>query len=137
MSVNKVILVGRLGGDPETKTVGQNTLTNFSLATDKQWVDRDGQRQKKTEWHRVVTWGKVAENCGKYLSKGRQVYVEGEIQTRSWDDKEGKKQYMTEIVANTIQFLGDNPNKNSSNNSRVTSDFGQEPRFNAEEPIPF
>ncbi len=106
-SVNKVILLGNLGADPETR-YGQSgsAITNFRLATNERFTDRSGQAQERTEWHRVVTFGKLAEICRDYLAKGRTVYVEGRIQTRSWDDKEGQKRYSTEIVAQTVQFLG-------------------------------
>jgi len=106
MSVNKVILIGRLGQDPELKyTPAGQAVTTFSLATSEMWNDKNGQRQERTEWHRIVVWGKTAENCSKYLGKGRQVFVEGRLQTRSWD-KDGQKHYTTEIIANTVQFLG-------------------------------
>lgn len=106
-SINKVILIGRLGKDPEMRfTPSGKAVTNFTLATNEIWTDQGGERQERTEWHRVVTWGKLAENCAKLLSKGKQVYVEGRIQTRSWDDRDGNKRYTTEIVANTMQMLG-------------------------------
>jgi single-strand DNA-binding protein len=107
MSVNKVILVGNLGKDPEVRyTQTGSAVANFSIATSEQWNDRDGKRQERTEWHNIVVWGKQAETCGQYLAKGRQVYVEGSIRTRSYDDKSGNKRYVTEIVAQRIQFLG-------------------------------
>ena len=107
MSVNKVILVGNLGKDPEVRfTNTGNAVANFSIATSEVWNDRDGKRQERTEWHNIVVWGKQAEHCGQYLSKGRQVYVEGSIRTRSYDDKTGNKRYVTEVVAQRIQFLG-------------------------------
>ena len=106
MSINKVILIGRLGQDPELKyTPAGQAVTTFSLATSEMWNDKNGQRQERTEWHRIVVWGKTAENCSKYLGKGRQIFVEGRLQTRSWE-KEGQKHYTTEIIANTVQFLG-------------------------------
>ncbi len=107
MSVNKVILVGYLGKDPDVRfTTGGSAVANFSLATSEVWNDRDGKRQERTEWHNIVVWGKQAESCGQYLAKGRQVYVEGSIRTRSYDDKSGNKRYITEVVAQRIQFLG-------------------------------
>jgi len=107
MSVNKVILLGRLGQDPELKyTPSGAAVCSFSMATTESWMDKGGQKQEKTEWHRIVVWGKLAELCNQYLGKGRQAYVEGRLQTRSWDDKEGKKHYTTEINAATVQFLG-------------------------------
>lgn len=116
MSVNKVILLGRLGQDPELKfTPTGSAVCNFSVATSENWTDKAGQKQEKTEWHRVVVWGKLAELCNQYLAKGRQVFLEGKLQTRSWDDKDGNKKYTTEINATTIQFIGSNANANSEN----------------------
>jgi single-strand DNA-binding protein len=107
MSVNKVILLGRLGQDPELKYTPSGTaVCNFSLATTESWSDKSGQKQERTEWHRIVVWGKLAELCNQYLAKGRQAFVEGALQTRSWDDKQGQKRYTTEINAKTIQFVG-------------------------------
>lgn len=109
MSVNKVILIGRLGQDPELKYTPSGTaVTNFSLATSESWTDKAGQKQDRTEWHRVVVWGKLAELCNQYLAKGRQAFVEGALQTRSWDGKDGQKRYTTEINAKSVQFLGGN-----------------------------
>lgn len=104
--VNKVIILGRLGKDPESKQVNGNTVTTFSAATSEVWYDKDKKKQEKTEWHNIVVWGKPAEAAAKYLSKGREVYVEGKLQTRSWDTQDGKKAYKTEIVASSIQFVG-------------------------------
>lgn len=107
MSVNKVILVGRLGQNPEVRyTPSGAAVANFSVATNETWVDKSGQKQDRTEWHRIVVWGKTAENCNQYLSKGRQVYIEGKLQTRQWQDKDGQTKYSTEIQAQTVQFLG-------------------------------
>ncbi|MCC6502830.1 MAG: single-stranded DNA-binding protein [Deltaproteobacteria bacterium] len=104
--INKVILVGNLGADPEIRySPGGMAVANFSLATSETF-SKDGQKQTKTEWHKIVAFGKLAEICGQYLSKGKQVYIEGKIQTRNWEDKEGNKKYMTEIVANSMQMLG-------------------------------
>ena len=107
-SVNKVILLGNLGADPEVRfTPGGQAVANFRMATTDYWMDKaSGQRQERTEWHRVVVWGKQAELCGEYLKKGRQCYVEGRLQTREWQDKDGQKRYTTEIVANQVVFLG-------------------------------
>ncbi len=105
--VNKVILIGNLGADPEVRfTPAGAAVANFRIATNESWVDKNQQKQERTEWHRIVVWGKLAELCGEYLKKGRQAYIEGRLQTREWTDKEGKKNYTTEIVANTVQFLG-------------------------------
>jgi single-strand DNA-binding protein len=107
MSVNKAILVGRLGRDPETRyTSGGQAVCNFTLATDETYKDRAGERQKRTEWHRIVVWAKQAEIAQQYLHKGSLVYVEGRIQTRQWDDKEGQKRSTTEIVATNFRMLG-------------------------------
>ena len=107
MSVNKVILVGNLGANPEMRyTQGGQPVANLRLATTERWTDKSGQKQETTEWHRVVCFGKLAEICGQYLSKGRQVYIEGRIQTRQWQDQQGQKRYTTEIVAQRVQMLG-------------------------------
>ncbi len=142
--VNKVIIVGRLGADPEVKTISAgSTVTRLNVATSEAWTGKDGQKQERTEWHRVTVWGKLAEICGKHLSKGRQVYVEGRLQTRSWEDAQGQKKYATEIVANTVQFLGSNGQEKSgasasSNNSQDYQDFGPEPSFDqSNDEIPF
>jgi single-strand DNA-binding protein len=104
--VNKAILVGRLGADPEVRYTPDGTMiTNFRMATDEQWKDKNGEKVQKTEWHRIVTYRKLAEICGKYLHKGSLVYVEGRIQTRAWEDKEGVKRYTTEITASDMRML--------------------------------
>ena len=106
-SVNKVILIGNLGRDPELRyTASGQGVANFTLATNERWRDKDGNNQERTEWHRIVVWGKSAENCAQYLQKGRSVYVEGRLQTRDWEDKEGNKRQTTEIVALNVTFLG-------------------------------
>jgi single-strand DNA-binding protein len=107
MSVNKVILVGRLGRDPETRyTGGGQAVANFSVATDESYKDRNGERQKRTEWHKIVVWGKQAEIAQQYLKKGSLVFIEGRIQSREWQDKEGQKRTSFEIVANNFRMLG-------------------------------
>jgi single-strand DNA-binding protein len=122
--VNKVILVGRLGADPEVRYTASGTAVgNFRLATSENWTDKGGQRQERTEWHRVVCWGKLAELAGEYLSKGRQVYIEGRLQTRQWDDRDGNKRYTTEIVTREMQFLGSRSNAGDSAHSPQDS-FG-------------
>jgi single-strand DNA-binding protein len=104
--VNKALLIGRLGKDPEVRYTPDGTMvTNFNLATDEQWKDKNGEKVQKTEWHRIVTFGKLAEICGNYLVKGKLVFVEGRIQTRSWEDKDGVKRFTTEIVASNMQML--------------------------------
>ena len=105
--VNKAILVGNLGADPEVRfTPGGQAVANFRIATSESWTDKGGQKQERTEWHRIVVWGKLAELCGEYLAKGRQCFVEGRLQTREWTDKENRKNYTTEVVANNVVFLG-------------------------------
>lgn len=107
-SVNKVILVGRLGHDPELKaTQGGQSVCNFSVATDESWTDKGtGQKQERTEWHKIVVWGKLADLCGQYLKKGRQAYLEGKLTTREWQDKDGNKRTTTEVVADKVVFIG-------------------------------
>ena len=106
-SVNKVIIIGNLGRDPETRYMPDGgAITNVSVATTEVWKDKNGEKQEKTEWHRVAFFGKLAEIAGEYLKKGSQVYVEGRLQTRKWQDKDGQDKYMTEIVANQMQMLG-------------------------------
>jgi single-strand DNA-binding protein len=106
--INKVIIIGRLGNDPEVRyTPSGAAVTKFSVATSEEWKDKNsGEKKERTEWHRITAWGKLGEICGEYLAKGRQVYVEGRLQTSSYDDKEGVKRYSTEIVASDVQFLG-------------------------------
>lgn len=107
MSVNMAILVGNLGKDPEVRfTQNGRAVANFSVATSEVWTGQDGNRQERTEWHNVVVWGKQAESCGQYLAKGRQVFVQGNIRTRSYEDKTGNTRYVTEVVAQRVQFLG-------------------------------
>jgi len=106
-SVNKVILIGNLGSDPEVKyTPSGSAVANFNIATNESWTSKDGKKEERTEWHKIVVWNKLAELCGEYLSKGRPIYIEGRLQTREWNDKDGNKRYTTEVVAQTIQFLG-------------------------------
>jgi len=107
MSVNKVILIGNLGRDPEMRyTPSGRPVARFSLATTEVWNDAEGNRQERTEWHNIVVWGKQAESCSQYLAKGRQVFVEGAIRSRSYDDKDGNRRYITEIIGQRVQFLG-------------------------------
>ena len=106
-SVNRVILIGNLGKDPEVRfTPSGRAVARFPLATSEKWTDAEGKTQERTEWHNIECWGKQAELCGQYLARGRSCYVEGAIRSRSYDDKEGNKRYITEIVAQRIQFLG-------------------------------
>ena len=106
-SVNKAILIGNLGRDPELRyTKDGRPVANFTLATNERWRDKEGNTQERTEWHRIVVWDKQAENCAQYLAKGRSCYVEGRLQTREWEDKEGHKRQTTEVVAQQVTFLG-------------------------------
>ena len=144
MSVNKVILVGNLGKDPELRYTSSGTaVATFSLATSERFKDRNGEQQEKTEWHNIVTWRNLAEICGKYLHKGKQIYIEGRIQTRSYDDRDGNKRYITEIVADQMQMLGSRGDDAGPRN-RPGDDFDQrpepqvsEPPFNPDDDIPF
>jgi single-strand DNA-binding protein len=105
--VNKVVLVGRLGRDPEMRYTGAGTaVANFSVATDERWNTRDGESQNRTEWHNIVVWSKLAEICNQYLTKGKLVYIEGRLQTRDWEDRDGNKRRTTEIVATEMKMLG-------------------------------
>ncbi|MCB0326906.1 MAG: single-stranded DNA-binding protein [Bdellovibrionales bacterium] len=140
MSVNKVILVGNLGADPEMRYTQSGTpVATLSIATSERWTSKEGQKEEKTEWHRVVLWSRMAELASQYLSKGRQVYIEGKIQTRSWDDKDGQKRYTTEIVGTSMQFLGGRSDSASSGMD-TPADIPPPPDFGsagADEDIPF
>jgi single-strand DNA-binding protein len=141
-SVNKVILIGNLGRDAELRhTPGGQAVASLNLATTEQWNDKDGQRQEKTEWHRIVLWGRQAETLQQYLVKGKQIYVEGRLQTRQWDDKDGNKRYTTEIKADRITLLGGGGGGPRGGMDRG-GDFGQaepmrEPADVPEDDIPF
>jgi single-strand DNA-binding protein len=128
-SVNKVILVGNLGGPPEVRyTASGKAVASFRIATKEQWTSKEGGgKEERTEWHRIVAWGRLGEICGEYLRKGSQVYIEGRLQTRQWDDKDGNKRFTTEIVAQTMQMLG------SAGKSGAAS--STEEKFPSEEPI--
>ncbi len=106
--INKVILIGHVGQDPEVKYTSSGVaVANFSVATSEEWTDKNtGEKQKRTEWHRIVAWRRLGEICGEYLRKGKQVYVEGRLETRAWEDRDGNKRYTTEIIANQMQMLG-------------------------------
>jgi single-strand DNA-binding protein len=139
-SVNKVILIGNLGRDPELRyTQGGQAVANFSVATTEKYSSRDGTPQERTEWHRIVVWGKQAENCAQYLSKGRTVYVEGRLQTREWEDREGNKRNTTEINAQRVQFLGGPREGSGAGGTRSSSSSPQEPQEGPppEEDVPF
>src|SRR5512139_850024 len=119
MSINKAILVGNLGKDPELRyTASGQAVATFTLATTDRFKSKGGEAQERTEWHNIVAWGNLAEICGKYLAKGRQVYVEGRIQSRSYDDREGNKRYVTEIVISDMQMLGNRPGEEGGGTPR-------------------
>lgn len=140
-SVNRVILVGNLGADPELKyTPSSKAVCNMSVATTETWKDKGGAKQEKTEWHRITVWGDLAENCSKYLAKGRSVYVEGKLQTRSYE-KDGQKHYATDIVASNVVFLGGGGEGGSKEKPRAAkSDAVKpigDPTFDADNDLPF
>lgn len=140
MSVNKFIGLGRLSQSPELKYTQSGTaVCNFSLALNETYKDKNGQKQEKVEFVRIVVWGKLAELCNQYLSKGRQAYIEGKLETRSWDDKDtGKKMYRTEINATTVQFLGGQASEGQGQESKPSQDYSvaADAQFAAED-IPF
>jgi len=124
-SVNKVILVGNLGRDAELRyTPGGAAVATLNMATTEVWNDKAGQRQEKTEWHRVVLWGKTAESLNEYLTKGKQIYVEGRLQTRQWDDKDGNKRYTTEIRGDRIVLLGGGGGRGASSGGGERAERG-------------
>ncbi len=121
--INKVILIGNLGADPEVKYTQDSTpVTTFNVATSERWKGKDGQMQEQTEWHRIVVWRRLAEICGEYLHKGSKVYVEGKLQTRKWQDKDGHDRWTTEVVARDVQFL--TPKGGESGGSSYSEDPG-------------
>lgn len=136
--LNKAMLIGNLGRDPEVRTTPSGQpVANFTLATNRKWRDRDGNLQEQTEWHNIVCWGRQAEIAGQYLTRGKQIYVEGRIQTRSWDDKEtGQKRYMTEIVCDNFQMLGRKGDDRETSRSAAepSGDYGAGP---TDDDIPF
>lgn len=145
MAVNKVMLIGNLGRDPEIRyTTGGQAVANFTLATTEKYTNKAGEKQEDTEWHRIVAWGRLAEICGEYLSKGRMVYIEGSIKTRSWEDKEGNTKYTTEIVARNMQMLGGQggqggrPEAATAKSEKVPADFDiEDDSFGGDDDIPF
>ncbi len=131
--LNKVILIGNLGRDPEVRyTPGGLAVANFSMATSETWTNKEGEKETRTEWHRIVAWGKLGEICGEYLSKGKQIYIEGRIQTREWEDKEGNKRYTTEITASQMLMLG---SRESAGESRPSPSSDMETPNLPEPPI--
>ena len=137
-SVNKVILLGNLGRDPEVRfTQGGTPVANFTMATTDRWSDPSGEKKEKTEWHRIVVWGKQAEIAGEYLKKGRPVFVEGSLQTREWTDRDGNKRYTTEVRAFNMQFLGRPEDRGSSSGAAPAEEIGEPAGGFAEDDIPF
>ena len=133
MAVNKVILIGNLGQNPEIRhTPGGQAICTLSIATNESWTDKNGQKQEKTEWHRVVVFGKLAELCGQYLQKGRQAYIEGKLQTRTWQDKDNQTKYTTEVVAQSIQFLGGSAGAGRSS-GQDQGNAGSNPQYSGNE----
>ncbi|MEJ2520250.1 MAG: single-stranded DNA-binding protein [Desulfuromonadales bacterium] len=143
MAVNKAILVGNLGKDPERRYTPSGTaVCTFSLATTERFKNKQGEQQERTEWHNIVAWGPLAEICGKYLNKGKQIYCEGRIQNRSYDDRDGNKRYISEVVINEMQMLGragDQGGGGSRPGSEPDRSSGgpEEPPFNPDDDIPF
>ena len=141
-SVNKVILIGNLGADPELRYTATGTaVANFNIATKDSWTGKDGNKEERTEWHRVVAWARLGEICGEYLVKGKQVYIEGKLRTRSWEDRDGNKRYTTEVLAQTMQMLGSAGDRSPSERDMGGKEFGGgEPQGGGpfpEEDIPF
>ena len=138
-SVNKVILIGNLGKDPELKfTPSGVAMTKFSIATTERFKDSDGNQQERTEWHNIVLWRRLAELANEYLKKGSPVYIEGRIQTRSWDDENGQKKYMTEIVADRMQFLGRREDGTSDDSGNIPPEApGKKEKMEDEDDLPF
>ena len=136
--VNKAILIGRLGKDPEVRYTPDGTMvTNFNLATDEQWKDKNGEKVQKTEWHRIVTFGKLAEICGNYLVKGKLIFVEGRIQTRSWEDKDGVKRFTTEIIASNMQMLDSRAQSKADDSSVEASSVSSNNAGTPTDDVPF
>jgi len=136
--VNKVILVGNLGSDPEVRTTpGGTPVATFTLATNEGWVDKEGVRQERTEWHRIVAWRRLAEICGQYLRKGRQVYIEGRLRTRSWEDRQGNPRKTTEIEALNMLMLGSPQGNRSEAAASETPEFASETVKIEDDDLPF
>jgi single-strand DNA-binding protein len=138
--LNKAILIGNLGRDPEVRyTPSGVAVANFSIATSETWTNKEGEKETRTEWHRIVAFGKLGEICGEYLSKGKQVYIEGRIQTRDWEDQNGIKRYTTEIVASQMLMLGSRDSSESFRSERPTTSDTQRSPIQAPEDddIPF
>ncbi len=135
--INKVILIGNLGADPDVRyTPSGKAVANFRIATSEQWTNKDGGKEERTEWHKIVAWGRLGEICGEYLRKGKQVYIEGRLQTKMWEDRDGNKRYTTEVVAQGMQMLGvaGKAGKTESTDERFPM---EEPVTVPEDEIPF
>ena len=136
--VNKVILVGRLGADPEVRYTNTGTaVANFNMATSSSYTDKSGEKTEKTEWHRIVAFGKLGEICGEYLAKGKQVYIEGRLQTRDWEDRDGNKKKTTEIVAGVMQMLGAAGDRVKGDTGDSAPPASDRPDISTEEDVPF
>jgi len=136
--VNKVILIGRLGADPEVRYTNSGTpVANLRLATSVNFTDKSGEKTERTEWHRIVAFGRLGEICGEYLAKGKQVYIEGRLQTREWEDREGSKRRTTEIIATTMQMLGAASDQVRVDVSEVSPPVDDVPDIGTEEDVPF
>lgn len=132
-SLNRVQLIGRLGKNPEVRyTSNGSAVANFSMATNETWTGKDGQKNERTEWHNIVAWNKLGEICGEYLTKGKQVYIEGRLTTRSWEDRDGKPRYTTEIVASNMIMLG-----GAGKDSSASQEFSPKDSSSIEDDIPF
>ena len=136
--VNKAILVGRLGKDPEVRYTGSGTaVASFTMATSVNFTNKNGEKTDNTEWHRIVAFGKLGEICGEYLAKGKQIYIEGRLQTREWEDREGNKRRTTEIVAQTMQMLGAASDRVRSDAGDNVPPIGDAPDVGTEDDVPF
>jgi len=136
--INKVILIGRLGADPEVRYTNSGTpVANFRMATSVNFTDKNGEKTERTEWHRIVAFGRLGEICGEYLAKGKQVYIEGRLQTREWEDREGSKRRTTEIIATTMQMLGAASDQVRVDVSEVSPPVDDVPDIGTEEDVPF
>ena len=138
MSVNKVILVGRLGKDPEVRYSNNgNAITNFNLATSRVYKNKQGEKVDETEWHRCVSFGRTAEVCGEYLHKGSLIYVEGRLQTRDWEDKDGNKRWTTEIIIDNMRMLGSKNDRGGSSGESSDNPFDKGPSDIPDDDVPF
>jgi len=136
-SLNRVLLIGNLGADPELSYTPSGTAkATIRLATHEVWTNKEGERGERTEWHRIIAWGRLAEICGEYLAKGRQIFIEGRLQTRSWEDREGNKRWTTEIIASNMQMLG-SPRDSSFQQQQSSADADVPDMPEADDDIPF